>query len=295
MDWFKKNPFMGALAAAAAVILLAGGYLVFAEVGRLDEEQTSFAEKKSQRDRLEANKPYPNQDNLAKTEAEAHQAGELLAGIAKGFAVTAPPLERPFQDELSKRVKEISALAADKGVELPETFYLGFDTYETQPPPPELAAALALQLQSVYAVAKVLVEAQVKSIGSITRSPLAGEAGAAQAGDSGDGGKGKGKKGPTHAFGMAPFDVNFTAEQSAFRNAFNRILNISPPIFVRLVSVANSAPVPPAKAGAPDAAAQASASGEQAEASGGIKAVLGREMLTVDLRLASITNGPNSP
>ena len=80
---------------------------------------------------------------------------------------------------------------------------------------------------------------------------------------------------------LAPFDVRFIAEQSAFRTAFNRMLESTPPVFVRLVGVTNSAPAGPAKA-AP--------AGEESDA-GLIKPVLGQELAVVNLRLASVSTG----
>lgn len=290
MDWFKQNPFLGALVAAAALILLGGGFLVFSQAGRLDEEQAAFEEKKASLDRLNRGKPFPDAENLAAMQKESAEANELLAQIAGEFAVQAPKLTpQGFQDELSKLVKEITEMAAARGVTLPEDFYLGFESYETQPPSAETAPQLGLQLRAIHAVAKVLVESQVKGLGPIVRAPLPGEAGAPVKEEEEPEEKGRKKKPKEEAepsFAMAPFDVNFTSDQSAFRMAFDRILGISPPVFVRLVAVTNSALTGPSKQEpAPEDAATPEAA---AATTPGIRPVLGRETLTVDLRLASI-------
>lgn len=287
MDWFKQNPFLGAVSAAAALVLLGGGFLVFSQATRLADEQALFDEKKASLSRLERSKPYPNEANFSATEKETAEARALLDEIAAGFAVKAPSMTpQAFQDELSKMVKDIVDLAAAKGVTLPEGFYLGFEAYEAQPPSAEATAQLGLQLRAIHAVAKVLVESQVKSLGPFARTLLPAEAPAAE--EEPEEGKQAAKKkreenGPS--FAMAPFDVNFTADQSAFRLAFNRILEISPPVFIRLVALANSAPAGPSKQEPP----AETVAPEQAAETPGIRPVLGRETLTVDLRLASIS------
>lgn len=289
MDWFKKNPFLGGIAVAAVVILAVGGYLVSGASGRLSETQAAFDSKKSELENLQRNKPFPDQANVDAAQKETEQAAQLLGDIAKKFEVTVPEITpQEFQDSLSNLVKETIKLAADKGVILPEKFYLGFESYETAPPSAALAPQLGLQLQSIHTVTKILIESQVKSIGPIRRDPLHGEAGAAEAtkDDEGSAAK-KGAKAAAKtgtAFGMAPFDVSFTSDQSSARTAFNRILDITPPIFVRLAAITNSALKSPSKTGE-----NKSQSEDESTEPSGIKPVFGRETITVNLRLASIT------
>lgn len=286
-DWFKRNPFLGALLCTTAVVVLLGGYFVFSQASRLGEEQSAFEEKKMLLARLRGSKPFPNQAHFEATEKETAEAQAVLDDIAKSFRVDAPPVApQAFQDTLSKMVREISEAATAKGITLPEGFYLGFEAYETQPPPPEATAQLALQLRSIHAVAKTLIDSKVISLGPITRASLPGEEAQTEKEEvkEDNSKKRKKKKEEAPSFAMAPFDVSFTAEQTSFRLAFNRLLDISPPIFIRLVAVANSQPLPPAKASAEDPVAPS----DQAEEPAGIKPVFGRETLTVDLRLASI-------
>ena len=295
-DWFKSNPFLGALLSAATVVVLLGGYFVFSQASRLSEEQSAFEEKKMLLGRLQGSKPFPNQAHVEATEKETAEVQALLEDIAKSFRVDVPPVgPQAFQDTLSKMVREISEAAAAKGVALPENFYLGFETYETQPPPPEVTAQLALQLRSIHAVAKTLIDSKVISLGPITRAPLPGEGAQTEKKEEeveeDNNKKRKKKEEAAPSFVLAPFDITFTADQPSFRLAFNRLLDISPPIFVRLVAAANSQPLPPAKA----AAEEPAAAPDQAEEPAGIKPVLGRETLTVDLRLASIATAAESP
>jgi len=145
---------------------------------------------------------------------------------------------------------------------------------------------LSAQLRTISAVTSLLVEANVKSLGPVIRPPIIAEAGA-PAEDSAE------KKGKKNApsdpeLEIAPFDVSFNADQTGFRLALNRVLELKPPVFLRLLSVENSSPSPPAKS--PDADATV----EEPAASGAIRPVVGRETVNVSMKMASVVPSPSS-
>lgn len=293
-DWFKNNPFLAAVSTTAAVLLVAGGYFLFAEMGRFGEEQFSFDQKKMQLQRLQRNKPYPNQANVEATRKEAEEATSLLQELAKELAVATPSTTpQAFQDELAGMVKEIAEKAAAKKIGLPENFYLGFEQYETQLPSADIAPRLSSQLRSIHAVALVLLESQVESLGSIVRTPVRGETSSGTPQEEAEEGRKKKRESQAPELEMVPFDVTFNADQSAFRTAFNRISELQPPVFVRLVGLENSSPLPPSKAADPEASG---AQAEQPAPQSGIRPVVGRETVNVSLRLASVVaSKPSSP
>lgn len=284
MDWFRKNPFLGLLAAVTAVALLASGYFLFNALGRYQSEATAFEEQTLALQRLQDHKPFPNAENVQRTSEELDAARATLAGIGKNFELEVPAATpQQFQDLLREKVNDIVSRAAAQGVELGEGFYLGFKAYETQPPPAAAAGPLALQLQSIHAVASVLVEAKVRQVAEILREPLSTESARSADADADAGPRSDRKptaSGELPDLVLAPFDVNFTADPVAFRLAFNRILEMTPPVFVRLVGVTNSAPAAPSKT------VEGETSGTDA-----IKPVLGQEFAIVNLRLASVDAG----
>jgi hypothetical protein len=85
--------------------------------------------------------------------------------------------------------------------------------------------------------------------------------------------------------------VEFVADQSSFRSALSAITTAQPMVLVRLVSVANSSPAPPAKesTGATQETAEAAAT---TEGTGEIPVAFGKETLNVKLRLASVSVTP---
>ena len=286
MDWFRKNPFLGLLTAITAVAVLASGYFLFDALGRYQAEAATFEEQTLALQRLQDNKPFPNAENVERTAKELEAARATLATLGEGFQLEVPDVTpQQFQDQLREKVNDIASRAAAQGVELGEDFYLGFKAYETQPPPAEAAGPLAVQLQSIHAVASILVEAKVRQITEILRQPLSVESpGSADEDTEADSRSGRKPAAPAAEelpdLVLAPFDVKFTADPVAFRTAFNRILGMAPPVFVRLLAVTNSAPAGPSK----------TAEGETAETDA-IKPVLGQELAIVNLRLASVDAG----
>ena len=293
MDWFKQNPFFGLLALVTAVLVLAAGYFLFDAHSRFQAESATFEEQKLALERLQSNQPFPNQENVQLTKEELDSARATLEQIGRNFEVQVPTTTpQGFQDLLREKVNDIVSRAAANGVTLGEGFYLGFESYETQPPPAAAAGPLALQLESIHTVAGILVDAKVREITAFSRQPLAAEV-AGGARDEEPASEDRGKRGQRNKpappaaektlpdLVLAPFDVKFTAEQPAFRTAFNRILEAKPPVFVRLLGVTNTAPAAPSKSAPADENAEADL----------IKPVLGQELAVVDLRLAAVSTG----
>jgi hypothetical protein len=296
MDWFKRNPFTGALVAITAVLAAAAGYYLYGAHGRFAAEEARFEEQKMALESLQADKPFPNEENVRLVREELEQARTILAGIGKGFATEIPTVTpQEFQDQLREMVNDIVSRAAAGGVTLGEDFYLGFESYEAQPPTAAAAGPLALQLKSIHAVASILVEAKAREITSIVRQPLAAEnpAPADEGREEKKKDEPKGKDEPLPDLVLAPFDVNFSADQASFRTAFNRLLEVDPPVFIRQLAVTNSAPAGPSKTaeGEPASGEEPVAEAGEPEDSGAIKPVLGRELAVVNLQLASVSAG----
>lgn len=273
MDWFKQNPFLGTLAVVTTLLVAATGYFLWGALGSYNAAAAAFAENKAALESLQAMKPFPNAENADKAKAELGEAQRILTDIAGSVQVTLPETTpTAFQDELRKVVNDLKSAAETARVTLDENFYLGFNAYQTQPPPESAAPKLALQLQSIQKIISILIDERVEKIGDIVREPLAAESG------------GTPKQNQTRTvpeLSLAPFNVNFTANQTAFHRAFNRILDVDPPVFIRLVGIANSAPSSPAKTAGAEPTHQ-----EEGEAPN--KPVFGREVLEVNLGLASI-------
>ncbi len=288
MDWFKQNPFNGGLLVVTALLVLGAGYFAYNAQTSLAEQEQLFDEQSQQLSNLRATQPFPNAANLAAAEVELKKAQDLVNSFSETVkqrsAELAGVTPQAFQDDLRSKVNEVIKRAAQAGIELETGFYLGFEKYETQLPEPKAAPLLTQQLASINGVVNALLEARVSNIGAITRTPLPVEGPQAPAEPKGGGRK----KADGAGLELVNFNIVFTAEQSAAREALNGIVSSKPMVLVRMLGVTNSATEGPSKkdgAGAPEP--QISAEGEAA--SSAIPPVLGRESVTVAMRLASIS------
>ena len=290
MNWFKDNPFVGALVASTAILTLAGLYFAYTQHTAFIEQTDAFASNNSSLASLQSAKPFPNEANLKAAEEEAESAAKILGDLAAEVARQSIPLDptltpRDFQDKLSAAAATAEKAATSAGVSLPEDFYLGFSAYKAQPPPEAAAPVLGQQLETIANVTGLLLKSGIRQLVGIERAPLRAE------GPETDGEQATPTKAQLAAVELAPFDVEFVAEQSAFRGALSAIITAQPVVLVRLVSVTNSSPSPPAKesAGATQETAETAAT---TEGSGQIPVAFGKETLNVKLRLASVSVTP---
>jgi hypothetical protein len=285
MNWFKENPFLGALAAIAVV---AGGVLGFfgfqfwTSYSLASESYTAAVTKLHS---LQNKVPFPNEANLKTVQSALSDYSARIASLRSQMSKMEVPLDRTispqvFQDGLRAAVNEIREKAAVNKVKLPENFYFGFDQYQTQVPTDAAAPFLHRQLVIIRALVDRLVDLKVTSLDGLVRLPLPEESAAPAAG----------KQQPAEkVFEKFPFEISFTAEQSKFRVAFNSLLANDQFLIVRSLGLQNSAPQAPVRGGtevakpAPDPFATAGT--PTSEGAGGLQVILGRELVQATMRL----------
>jgi len=285
-DWFKQHTFTGGLVATTLLLALAGLYFAYSENAAFVEQTDAFTATATSLRQLQDSKPFPDEDNLRAAESEAKLSATILEDLAAEVAKQAPPLQsdltpRDFQDKLSAAAAEAEETAAANKAALPEDFYLGFGDYKAQPPPEAAAPMLGQQLETIANVTGLLLKSGIKELTGIERAPLPMEAGPPKEESESD------QAGDPNVR-LAPFDVEFVADPSGFRNALSAIITSRPIVLVRLVSVVNSSPAPPIRESAtaePAIAAPPTAGEGKAD----IPVVFGREPLKVKLRLASVS------
>ena len=293
MNWFKDNPFAGALSAATALLTSVALYFAYTQNASLVEQTDAFAANNASLGRLQSAKPFPNDANLKAAEEEAKLAGKILGDLAAEVARQTTPLDpnltpRDFQDKLSAAAATADEAAASAGINLPEDFYLGFSDYKAQPPSEAAAPVLGQQLETITNVTSLLIKSGIRQLIGIERAPLRAEEPKSEEEEN------KSSSGELAAVQLAPFDVEFVGDQSSFRSALSAITTAQPVVLVRLVSVTNSSPAPPAKesAGATQETAEPAATTEGAIE---IPVAFGKETLNVKLRLASVSVTPAAP
>lgn len=291
MDWLKNNPFLGGLAIGTAALTGAALYFAMGARQELDLQKEEFTSLMGQLSSVQSSKPFPNQANLNLASAELEQAQKILSELSSKVAEQSAPLNpqltpQQFQDALNTTVAKIAATAAKNSVTLPENFYLGFDQYRAQPPTPSASPQLGQQLQSIAEAVNILLASKVSSITSIVRPPLPVE--------SQDNAEEKDKS--NAQLFLAPFDVEFVADQANFRQSMEAIIRAKPLLFIRALEVRNSNPKSPTKLnGLPRAPNSGAAPDDSDSVDNGARlpVIFGQEQLTVRIRLSSIATFDN--
>ena len=182
MNWVKENKFLAGLIGATVVGAGAFGYLLYSAKAHADEANQTFESQAAELNRLQHLPAYPDQENLAKLQAQRDEHVGMIDKLQKELAAVKEPTEsltpREFQDHLRDAVTKFTKDAEGK-MALPKTFYMGFDRYQSAPPTDEAAPLLGRQLKEVQAVLNTLLDARVAELKRFERDELPEEGGKA--------------------------------------------------------------------------------------------------------------------
>jgi hypothetical protein len=309
MNW--RNPFLITYLAVTVVGVGICGYLLYSGYNHYSEVATNYDDAVLKLRKLQNHVPFPSTENNEKYkeftkqyQAEYDKLVQKVSSMQKSVQDMSP---QAFQDLLRASVSQVEAAAKENGVALPQNFYLGFDQYQGTLPADSAAGPLARQLAAIRIVVDDLILLKSKQILGIKRDLLPQEGGAAPAESApqtrGPGGRqrqGGGERGSGGSPVVAsPFEVAFVADQSVVRSALNYIVNSDQFFIIRDLNVQNSAlegpkkvedPQPGAAAPAADASTAPTADASApAQPEHTLRVLVGREKLTVALRIEMIT------
>ena len=248
----------------AAVMLVGGGsvgYLLQSSYSKYGELSERYEWLSSNLTRLESAPLYPESANLAKLDEKKRAAAAAVQSLHQQLVPLSFPLEamtpEQFQDKLRVAVSATVEKSKTFGVKLPETFYLGFDNYRTQPPKADAASVLGRQLKAVELAVNTLIENKVDAIAAVTRKLLAEEddlSKTAVATPVKSGLASKAKAIDTPLVAKFPFEIQFTAEQTRFRSGLNALIKNDKQFFIvrpLLIKNENDKPLSRAEANPP--------------------------------------------
>ncbi|MGB8170623.1 MAG: Amuc_1100 family pilus-like protein [Chthoniobacteraceae bacterium] len=310
MNWIKENKFLFGFILVMVLGLGAGGWFLFDAKGRYDQAAGDYDRHLAELNRLQRLPIFPNQKNLEKIVAQQTDVNTEVSTLAKTLAAQQIPLEEltpeQFQDKLKAAVTAVKnkATQSNPAVKLPEPkFFLGFDPYETAPPPKEAAAVLGRELKAIEWLCNQLIDNKITELKPLNREPLPEEKGRAKAQETKPVSAAKpasGKAGEKPKPGGARYEVEkhridlvFVTEQSRFRTVLNAIVSNKGQFFIpRLVGVKNEKPAAPPRvvdAGAPPppAAGATSPAAQAAPAAPAVQStyIVGEEKIEVTLVL----------
>lgn len=173
MNWYQQNRWLGNfLAAFAAGLLLALWFLLHAR-NEFSEASAQFKEAATERHRLEHLNPFPNEENLRKTQTalenyrtSLNKTKEELKTQVVPFTPLAPS---EFQSRLRQAILNVTERARANRVKLPESFHLGFDEFITALPDTASASLFGQQLGQIELLVNILIDNRVDEITNLKR------------------------------------------------------------------------------------------------------------------------------
>ncbi|QTN31816.1 hypothetical protein HZ994_05565 [Akkermansiaceae bacterium] len=239
MNSIKSNPFVSALVAITVVLCGALFYLASSGGTRYEEAKAAFDESYASVSNSESIALYPtleNRNGKEKALKEYRQSIAELSGLFDKFRPgklenTSPQV---FGDRLKQANRDITKAFAAAGCELPEKFYLGFETYSGGLAREEATGALGFQLDGISHALLGLAEAGPSELIRIHRVTLPEENG------------GNFNPGPNAVARNFPVEMTFKSSESAARE-FLSFLGATDKHYyvVRCIKIANERDTPP--------------------------------------------------
>jgi hypothetical protein len=265
--------------------------LLVSSYGSYSEVSSQYDTQAAELARLQALQPFPNQANLDATQQRKDEYQAKLNDLLKSLSErTVEPVDNVspngFQDMLRDTVSRLTEAARERGVTLPENFYLGFDAYQSGLPRGEAAAPLARQLKAVEFIVGQLIDKSVTEIKAIERPPLPEEGGASASRETSKRGTQQEPERPS-VVEKSIVNVSFRTQPSQLRRVMNALSDAQTLVIVRTLQVKNDKPVSPSRSEDPFSAPvdALSPDGSAAPVENRMSLVFGDEKLDVSLRV----------
>jgi len=176
MNWYRENRWLGNFLIAFATTTLLALWFLFHAKGAFADAMREFNAAASERSRLEHLNPFPNEDNVKKTQLELENyKGRLDATKAELNAQvlgSTPLAPNEFQSRLHQAILNTTERARANRVKLPENFHLGFDEFIAALPDTSAAASLGQQLGQTELLLSILIDNHVDAITNVKRGSL---------------------------------------------------------------------------------------------------------------------------
>ena len=246
MNWVRNNRFLSTFLAVVLVGAGVLGYLLYNSLDRYEQVNSDYQTQVTELKRLQALEPYPDAASAKaydqKRKDYTAAVNVLQADLASHEAppVNPPPSPIQFQDRLRQVVEDVSHLAQQSGVALPDGFYLGFEQYKGSPPDATATPLLDRQLNAVADLVTILIKTRIDKLTSIKRALLPQEGGATVAAAPAlRPGMPKPATSAADLVSKQTLEVAFTSLPSSLRDSLNNITHDKRLYVIRALQVAN--------------------------------------------------------
>jgi hypothetical protein len=293
MTWFRHNRWLGTFLIVFGLATLLALFLLWRARGAFAEATARFETAAAERARLERLDPFPSDSNYEKMKFYLDDYSTGIDKMKKDLKERMLPIPPLAPNEFQSRLRQVTAATMEKArtnkVQLPRTFYMGFEEFASSLPTAAAAPLLGQQLSQIALLMNTLIDARVDSVTALKRTKLPEEGGAVSSTPA-PGRSGKAAPSSPQVFERNVVDLSFIAGQPAARKVLNQITSSTQQFYIlRTVYVRNEKEKGPPREGAGSEPAATPASGLPAPSRtpGGtaLKFIVGNEHVQTSIRI----------
>ncbi len=175
MDWIKQNRFLAGYIGVMTLGTIGLGFYLFTGWKGAKAASESYQETARNVDMLERRPIFPSEENLEAKRRQVAAYGtavdQLQEQLTRGQRAIKPGLkEQDFRKIMNGEVEAVAAMAASKGMRLPEEFRFGLDAYtEGKPINPRAVPLLEWELDAMKQFVNLAAAAGIDSIEDFRR------------------------------------------------------------------------------------------------------------------------------
>ena len=227
----------------AALFIGGSAFYAFSGYSKYSDAMGSWDVKVRTIESLERKVPYPSEGNAEALAGKKDEFEKAVLELFESLKAFQRPLDAQlantvFQGNVKQRVQSFREYAKTEGMELlddPQAFQLGFDSYATDIPKPELVPYLDYELEAIDKLLRQLVDTDAEALLTFERDPIPGE----------DGGAERQESGVVHKY---PIRLRIRAKHASFQNFINQMANDEEFFYIlRVLKVKNESPEGPIK------------------------------------------------
>ncbi len=227
----------------SALFIGGSAFYAFTGYSKYSEAMGSWDVKVRTIESLERKVPYPSEGNAEALAGGKDEFEKAVLELFESLEAFQRPLDAQlantvFQGNVKQRVQSFREYAKTEGMELlddPQAFQLGFDSYATDIPKPELVPYLDYELEAIDRLLRQLVDTDAEALLTFERDPIPGE----------DGGAERQESSVVHKY---PIRLRIRAKHASFQNFINQMANDKEFFYIlRVLKVKNESPEGPIK------------------------------------------------
>jgi len=293
MSWFRQNRWLGTFLLLFGGATLLALFFVWRARAAFNEASARFEQAAADKNRLQRLDPFPSDSNYEKMKFyfEDYTAG--IEKMKQDLKVRMLPIAPLAPNEFQSRLRQVTLATMEKArvnkVQLPRTFYMGFEEFASSLPSAAAAPLLGQQLSQIALLMNIMIDARVDGVTALKRTKLREEGGATTPTPAPAGGKSAPPGGDV--FERNVVDLSFTAAPAVARKVLNQIASSSQQFYIiRTLYVRNEKEKGPPREGSEAATGGAGTTPAPAAtpapvAGGALKFIVGNEHVQASVRV----------